>query len=99
MKHKATAFALVAILGVGASPASSQAPEASGKRKCKLVVKVVHGHKRKVKVCPKPKPVRAVSPKLDSARSATKSLAAAGGCTVTSSSAAGTKLTLTVPKD
>ncbi len=76
-------------------------PAAAAKKKCKVVVKQIHGHKRKVRVCPKPKPkpVKNVSLTLDSSRSVSRPITAAEGGTVTATSAAGAKLTLTVPKD
>ena len=98
MKLKATAFAILTILCTGVAPASSQAPEGAAKQKCKLVVKVVNGHKRKVKVCPKPKPVKSISLRLDSGARVSEPIVAAEGGTLTATSSAGAKLTLTVAK-
>jgi hypothetical protein len=98
MKLKATAFGIVAILCIGVSPATSQAPEAGAKKRCKTVVKIVKGHKRKVKVCPKPKPTipKNVTVSLDSGRGVSKVIAPEGG-SITAAAAGGAKFTLSVP--
>jgi len=69
MRRLALAALLLAVGGVLAGPASSsgQAPRLTCKYGFKYVTKIVHGHKRRVKVCkkkPKPKPPPA-KPKAD----------------------------------
>jgi hypothetical protein len=78
-------------LAVSVAPAHP-APAAPPK-KCAMVVKRVHGKKKKVKVCPK---VVNASVKLDSAHSTSFTLEPSGGST-TVTSAAGAKVTLSVP--
>jgi len=61
MRRLALAALLLALGGVLAGPASSsgQAPQLTCKYGSKYVTRIVHGHKKRVKVCkkkPKPKP-------------------------------------------
>ncbi|HEX9415423.1 MAG TPA: hypothetical protein VF895_01810 [Gaiellaceae bacterium] len=95
MKGKATAFAIVAVLCLGVAPASSTAPVAAAKKKCKVVVKKVHGKKRKVRVCPKGKTLPAsVSVTLDRAHAAAAPISPDAGGTVKTGRA-----TLSFPAD
>ena len=69
MRRLALAALLLAVGGVLAEPASSSglAPQLTCKYGFKYVTKIVHGHKKRVKVCkkkPKPKPPPA-KPKAD----------------------------------
>jgi hypothetical protein len=101
--------ALLAVTtGSPAAGASGQAAAprvvwADTKKKCKIVIKIVHGKKRKVRVChtvkPKPKPtVKNVALSLDAGRAATQTIGAEGG-SVTASAANGTTYTLALPAD
>jgi hypothetical protein len=96
MFGRAAAIAIAAMFCIAIGPAGSQ----PAKKKCRIVVRVVHGRKRQVKVCTKPKPpaVKNVTLKLDTAHSATGAVPADGGA-ISATTASGTKLTLTVPKD
>ena len=93
------AAAVAAEQAVGA-----RGPEATDKKRCRLVAKKVRGKTRKVRVCttvraapPKPPAKeRNVSLTLDSAHSAGSVIGTAGG-RVTASEADGTRLTLDVP--
>jgi hypothetical protein len=94
MKLQAASLGVLAALCVGLAPASGQAPDEVAKKKCKLVVKKVHGHKRKVRVCSKPKrtlPTK-VSVTPDPAHAASAPITAEQGGTITAGHA-----TLTVP--
>jgi len=98
--------ALVLAGGVvsAAAQETGAGPSAQGKKRCKIVKKKVHGKVRKVRVChtvkPKPKPtVKSVSITLETSNAAVKPIAAADGGTITVTAGAGTKLTLTIPKD
>jgi hypothetical protein len=53
------AFAASVLSLAPASP-SLAAPE---KKKCRTVIEIVHGHKKKVRICPKPKPKRRFRPR------------------------------------
>ncbi len=81
MKLKATAFAIGAVFCLGAAPASSQAPAAAANKKCKVVIKIVHGHKLRVCHTVKPSPPlpASVSVTLDRAHAATGSITADTG--------------------
>jgi hypothetical protein len=98
MKLNSIAAAILAILGLGIPPAASQAPDGAGKKRCQVVVKVVHGHKRKVKICQKPKPTvpKHVTFSLDSGHAARTEVAPGGG-SVSARSAGGATFTLSVP--
>jgi hypothetical protein len=95
MNGRVAAIAIVAIFCVATGPAGGQ----PAKKKCHYVIKVVHGHKHKIKVCPKPTPkIKNVTLTLDTPHRASATIAADGG-SVAATSSGGTKLTLTVPKD
>ncbi len=100
---RALLFAFAAILMVGLAPGASalHAPSTTEKKKCKIVIKVVHGHKRKVRVCHTVKPpptVKNISISLDNGRGATKTIGPEGG-SITATAADGTTYTLALPKD
>jgi hypothetical protein len=98
---------LAALLVAGGSVSTAAreagaAPSLATKKKCKFVKKRVHGHIKRVRVCKKRKPkptVKSVSLTLETSHSASKSMVAGQGGTVTATASNGTKLTLIVPKD
>jgi hypothetical protein len=89
------ALASTIVLGPASAASALEAPSALAKKKCTTVVKIVNGHKRKVRVCHTVKPKAlptSVSVTLDGAHAATASVTADTGATLTAG-----RVTLTVP--
>ncbi len=104
-----TLVALTALVALGLAAPGTASTDALAKKKCKVVVKVVKGKKRKVRVCPKPKPPKkipistkpnpvTVAPRVDQSRSASGTIGRAGG-SITATAANGNSFTLAVQKD
>ena len=94
---------LVAALGLGAASAGGKTHLRAVKHHCKTAAKAHKGHKRRSKSCPKASPkvgsTKAVSLGLDSAHAASAPISARDGGTITTQTADGTTLVLTIPKN
>lgn len=99
MRRRATALASVAAICLWGAAVGSQAHDTAVTGKCRVVVKKVHGKKRRVRVCTNAKPpaLKRVSLKLAPSQRASAALTVAAGGSVTATATNGLKLTLTVP--
>src|SRR5712691_12453 len=100
---RAGVFASIVALLVVALPIGAEAvhgPSAQAKKKCRIVIRKVHGKKRKVRVChtvKKPPALKNVSLNLDTSRSASLAMTVASGGAVSTTASNGMKMTLSVP--